>query len=66
MVAFFHHMKQDTSIGSILHFMELIAAVCLGFIYKQFKNMTNKQPPTRTPLPHMIMAAPLVKKFQTL
>jgi len=28
--------------------------------------MTNKQPPLRTLLPHMIMAAPLVKKFWTL
>jgi hypothetical protein len=37
--------------------------VCLGFLYKQLKNMTNKQPPWRTLLPHTIIAAPLVKKF---
>jgi hypothetical protein len=63
MAAFSHHIKQNTSIVSISHCTELIAAVCLGFIYEQFNNMTNKQPPTRTLLPHTIMAAPLGKKF---
>ena len=58
-------MKQDTSIVSILHCTELIIAVCLGFIYKQPKNMTNEQPPFRTHLAHTIMAAPLVKKIES-
>jgi len=59
-------MKQHTSTVSISHCTELVAAVCLGVIYKQFKNMTKKQSPSRTLLPHTIMAAPLVKKFRTL
>jgi hypothetical protein len=63
MVAFSHHIKQNKSIVSISHCIELTAAVSLGFIYKQFKNITNKQTPFRTILPHTIMAAPLVKKF---
>ena len=57
-----HHMKQDKSIISILHCIKLLIAVCLGFLYKQFKNMTKKQLPQRILLPHNIMAAPLVKK----
>jgi len=52
MVALSHYMKQHTSTLSISHCTELTAAVCLGFIYKQFKNTTNKQPPWRTILPH--------------
>jgi len=59
-------MKQHTSTVSISHCTELTAAVCLGFTYKQFKNMSNKQPPSRTFLPHTIMAAPLVKKLPNL
>jgi len=43
--------------------MEMITAVCLGFLYKQFKNMNNKQSPCRTLYPHIVMATPLVKKF---
>jgi len=56
-------MKQDTSIISILHCTKLIMAVCLGCLYQQFENMIKKQPPWRTLLPHMMMSAPLVKKF---
>jgi uncharacterized protein with PQ loop repeat len=60
-----HNTTQDTSNISILHCIKLKIAVCLTFLYKQFKNMTNKHPPCRTLLPHTIMAAPLVKKFVT-
>jgi hypothetical protein len=63
MVAFSHHMKQDTSTVSILHCLKPIIAACLNFLYKQFKNMANKQSPLRILLPYTIMAAPLVKKF---
>jgi hypothetical protein len=56
-------MIQDTSVINISHYMEMITAVCLGFLYKQFKNMNNKQSPWRTLYPHIVMAAPLVKKF---
>ena len=35
----------------------------LSFLYKQFKNTTNKQPPSKTLFPHTIMADPLGKKF---
>jgi len=62
-VALSDHMKQDTSIVSISHCIKLVKAVCLGFLYKQFKNKTNKQPPLRTLLPHTIMAASLLKKY---
>jgi len=65
MVAFCHHMKQDTSIVSSLHCIELIIAVSLGFIYKQSKNTTNEQTPFRTLLLHTIMAAPLFKKIES-
>jgi hypothetical protein len=34
-------MKQDTSIISIENCIKLITDVCLGFLYKQFKNMTK-------------------------
>ena len=61
MVAFCHHMKQDTPLVNILHCIKLITAV-FGFYIKQFK-ITNKQPPWRTHLPHTIMAALLVQKF---
>jgi len=37
--------------------MEMITAVCLGFLYKQFKNMNNKQSPCRTLYPHTVTAA---------
>jgi hypothetical protein len=47
MVAFPHHMKQDTSVISILHCIKLILAV---------KTMTKKQHPQETLLPHTIMA----------
>jgi len=50
-------MTQDTSINSILHCIKLIPAVCLGLLYKQFKNMYNKQPPWRTLLPHKIVCS---------
>jgi len=63
MVAFAHHMKQDTPTVSISRCIKLVMSVCLGFLYKQFKNTTNKQPPWRTLMPHTIMAAPLVKKI---
>jgi hypothetical protein len=56
-------MKQDTSIVSNLHCIEQLIALFWGFIYQQFKNMTNKQTPWRTLLPYKIMAAPLVKKL---
>jgi hypothetical protein len=56
-------MTQHTSTVSIPHCTELIAAVSLGFIYQQFKNISNKQPPSRTLHPHTVMSAPLVKKF---
>jgi hypothetical protein len=63
MVALPHHMKQATSTVSISHCIKPVTAVCLGFLHKQFKNKTNKQPPLRTLLPHTIMAALLLKKF---
>ena len=63
MVALSYHMKQDTSIISILHHIKLATAVCLGCPYQQFKNMTKNQSSHRTLLPHRFMAAPLVKKF---
>ena len=37
-------MKQGTSIISILHCIKMLTAVCLNFLYKQIKNMTNKKP----------------------
>jgi hypothetical protein len=63
MVLLSHQMKQDTSIINILHSMERIIGVSLGFLYKQFKNMNNKQPPWRAIYPHTVMATQLVKKF---
>jgi len=63
MDALSHHMKQDTSIESISHCIKLVKDACLGFLHKQFKNTTNKQPPWKNLLPHMTMATPLVKKF---
>jgi ABC-type spermidine/putrescine transport system permease subunit II len=64
MAAISHHMKSDTSIINIVHCKKLIIAVSLGFLYKQFKNITKKTP-WITLLSHIIMAAPLVKKLQT-
>jgi hypothetical protein len=63
MVAFSHHIKHDTSNNSILHCIKLLTAVSLGFLYKEFKNVTNKEPPWKTLLPHTIMAAQQFKKF---
>ena len=40
-VAIYNHLKQDTSVMSILHCIKLIKVVCLGFLYKQFENITN-------------------------
>jgi len=65
-VALSHHMKQDTSTASISHCTKLVKDVALGFLYKQFKNITNKQPLSRTLLPDTFMATPLDKKFLAL
>jgi hypothetical protein len=62
MVAFSNNIKVDTLIMTILHCMKLIKDVCSGFLYKQFKITTTKQPPYRKLLPHTIMAAPLAQK----
>jgi hypothetical protein len=43
MAAISHHMKQDTSIINILHYIKLVIAVCSGFLHTQFKKhvLTN-------------------------
>jgi hypothetical protein len=55
-------MKQDTAIVSISHCIKLIVAVCMGFIYKQFKKY-EKQTALSTLLHHMFMDDPQVIKF---
>jgi len=63
MGAFSHQRKQDTPVSSISHCIKLVTTVCLGFQNEEFKNLTYKQAPYRTLLPHTIMAALLLKKF---
>jgi hypothetical protein len=52
MAAFPHHMKQDTSITGISHCIKPIKKCLFWFLYKQLENVTNKQPPWRSLLPH--------------
>jgi hypothetical protein len=56
-------MKQETSITSISHRMKLIIAVAWILYKNNVKTQGTNNLHGEIFIPHMIMAAPLVKKF---
>jgi hypothetical protein len=61
MIAFYHHMKQDTTRVSISHSIKVIIAVFMRFSVVIIKNRLHGE----LSFHHTIIAAPQVNKFLT-